>query len=164
MKLFKSKKLIAVAATVAIVAGATAAWALWTATGSGSGSAEAATAAAITVTATANPAANDDFYPGAPAVEVTGTGSNTNNYPVEFDGWENLAVDDVSGGLGTCSETDFTAGADGTFSSPLHIDAHDTAAVTIPAAVSMNSAAGDGCQGAMVTVTFDLTGGTQVAA
>jgi len=163
MKRFSLKsKLAAGAAVVAVAVGATAAYALWSASGTGAGSAKATTAVAITGTASASPTANADFYPGAAAVAVTGTLSNTNHYPVSFTGWSGLTVSNVTGG-GTCSTSDFTAGVDGTFASPLAVPAQSsTTAVTIPAAVSMNSGVtGTNCQGAVVTVTFTLAGGTQ---
>lgn len=161
MKLTKSMKLAsAVGAGTIIVGSAGVAVAMWSATGSGSGSATAYTAQAITATAVGSPTAATNLYPGGSAVAVQFTTANPNPYPVSFSGWSNGLVTAVTGGAGSCATTDFTFPATGTASNTAAALA--TAATgSLPAALSMNSTALDGCQGAKVTVTFTLTGGTQ---
>jgi len=160
MKLFKSKKAIAVAAVAGLALGATAAYALWSASGSGSGAATATSSQAITVTA-ASAGANLDFYPGAAAVAVDGTAANPNHFGVTFSGWSGLAITGITGANGTCAASDFTVTATGTATN--NVSAQATAdPIHIPGAVAMKSTAGDGCQNAVVTVSLTLTGGTQV--
>src|SRR4051812_42567495 len=76
-----TKRIVAVGAPLAIVAGVGIAFAAWTANGSGDGGASAATAQTITLTAATGAG---DLFPGGYG-QVNFTESNTNPYAVTFD-------------------------------------------------------------------------------
>jgi hypothetical protein len=159
-RIFSLKAVAAAGAMTVALLGAGVAYATWAATGTGNGAATATTSKAITGTA-ASSGTNDDFYPGAAAVAVNGTLNNPNHFPVKFTGWSGLAITGISGaGAGGCADTDFTVTDTGSAVNTAAAQA-PSAPVSLPGAIKMNSGAGDGCQGVVVSVSFTLTGGTQ---
>jgi len=167
-------------ATVAIAAGAAVAmtggvaYAFWSATGTGSGSAAAASFVAPTIAAGAAPAGTL-LYPGLTANGTTAGGdlslkiSNSNPFPVTITGIT-AGTGNVTSDKGTsCADGGLAANATGvsvitkssglTGTTSLTIPAStNNVAVTISKVVSMSTASGDGCQGALFT--FPATGVT----
>lgn len=141
------------------------AWAYFTSQGSGSGLTSTDSPTPIAVTAAASPAADENLYPGGPAVAVHFTVNNPNAYAVTFTGWSTATLSAVSPvGSNTCTTSDFQIAADsGTFSPIVSIPANTPASPGVSGAangvVQLKPSAQNGCQGALVTVTLTLTGG-----
>ena len=127
---------------------------LWAASGAGSGGAAALTAQTLTVNAAPSPSA--DLFPGASGA-LQFELSNPNPYPVSLTAVAYGAV--TSSNEASCPATNLTPAADGNLASPISLSANavDTAA-TIANAITLSSAAPDGCQGVTFTVAVTLTG------
>lgn len=147
----RAKKIGAIAAFTALVAGGGAAWALWSANGTGSGRATALTAQSITVTAAAGPAS---LYPGATDGDITFTLTNPNPYPVQF---TSMTAGAITTSNPACAITNISvAPATGL---ALNVAANATSALqTISNVVTMSAAAPDACQGVNFTIALTLTG------
>jgi len=131
-------------------------YAAWTATGSGSGGAEARTAQALTVAAGSTTA---DLYPGVAGAVVFSV-TNPNPYDVSVTSASITSIASVTGaGAGGCTADDFTTNTGSV--SATTVPAGGTATVTLVGGLSMDLAAGDGCQGVTVTVAGTVSG-TQV--
>ena len=157
-----SKKASVIAAAIAIVCIAGAAFAAWTASGSGNGTAQARTSIALATVAV--PASGASLYPGADA-RVTVRVTNDNDYPVR--------ITDVAFGSAAATTTSWRArrvsdgrrrgtavhGPDrprarrcGTRTATFDVDG-----------VHMGTGAANGCQGATFTIPVTLTGVSNVA-
>ena len=162
MKLFKSKKMVAVAAVVAVAAGATAAYAVWSTTGSGSGSATASSNQTSTLTADASPAADANLYPGGPAVPVHFTINNPNPYAVTFTTFSGAAVGTVTPGTLAGTVCAFTLSTtSGSLDAPVVVPANTSVASGVAGSATilkMTHASDDSCQGAGVNVTLNVQG------
>jgi len=147
----RGKKIGAIAAFVAVVAGGGAAWALWSAGGTGSGRTTALTAQSITVTAATGPAS---LYPGATDGDITFTLTNPNPYPVRMTAMTSGAITSSNP---ACATTNITvAPATGL---TLDVAANATTGLqSINNVVSMVAGAPDACQGVTFTITLTLTG------
>ena len=146
------KKIVATLITLGIVAAAGSAFAMWSATAAGSARAKALTAQQATVTAVTGAA---DLYPGYTAGDVHFTINNTNPYPVTFTSMTSGAVTS-SNEAGCASSLITVANASGlSFTVPANSTSNT---LTINDVVSMNSTAGDGCQGATFDVALTLAG------
>lgn len=147
----RAKKIGAIAAFTALVAGGGAAWALWSANGTGSGRATALTAQSITVTAAAGPAS---LYPGATDGDVTFTLTNPNPYPVQFTA---MTAGAITTSNPACAASNISVvPATGL---TLTVAANATSALqTISNVVSMGAGAPDACQGVDFTIALTLTG------
>lgn len=147
------RRLTAVVAwTTALLLPAGIGLAVWSASGSGPGAAGARTAQPLVVTA-GTPVA--DLFPGATG-SVHLSVANPNPYPVTITGGSVTAVTGVTGAAGSCAASDFSVGG-GTVAST-GVPASGSAGVTLTGALTMRTTAGDGCQGATVTVTATVTG------
>jgi hypothetical protein len=144
-----SRRVAVLAWTLALLLPAGVEVALWTASGSGSGAAKARTALDLVVT---SGAAVGDLYPGASG-KVYLSVENPNPYAVTLTGGSVTGITSVTG---SCTPADFTLGS-GTVPSTA-IAAGATASVVLDAALTMRSTAGNGCQGATVTVAATVTG------
>jgi hypothetical protein len=138
--------------TVALTLPAGAAVALWSVSGSGQGTARGTTAVALTVTAGTAPA---DLFPGA-AGDVVFSVTNPNPFPVTLTSGTVTSISQITGAAGTCQATDFTLGS-GSMSGA-SIAAGGTSTLTLTGAITMASTAGDGCQGAVVSVSGTVSG------
>lgn len=147
----RRKKIAAVAAATALVAGGGVAFAAWSASGSGSGSATALTAQTITVNAATGAAS---LYPGATDGDVSFTLTNTNPYPVQFTA---MTPGAITSSNPACASSNITvAPATGL---ALNVGANATSGtLTIPNVVTMAFAAPDACQGVTFTIALTLTG------
>lgn len=143
------RRVAVLAWTLALLLPAGVGVALWTASGSGSGAAKARSALDLVVT---SGAAVGDLYPGASG-KVYLSVENPNPYAVTLTGGSVTGITAVSG---SCTAADFTLGS-GTVPSTA-IAAGATASVVLDAALTMRSTAGNGCQGATVTVAATVTG------
>ena len=134
------------------------AFAAWTATGTGSGTAKAISGSSSTVTTDAAGAVAD-LYPGFNAGTVYFQVDNPNPYPVRFTTMTAGAV--TSSDEANCPASNVTVAN----KSGLTIDvpANTTTAVsrTVTNAVSMASAAPDGCKGQTFTIAVSLSGTQQ---
>jgi hypothetical protein len=145
------KILIAVGVMVLVLGGV--AVALWSADGSGNGQAKALTAQEVTFAV--NPAGTADLYPGFTGGDIHFLATNPNPYPVNFTGFTvgtitssdeaNCAASLVTVDTVTAIDVDVAANA-------------SSAAGTIPNVVTLNSSAGDLCQGVVFTIPVTLTG------
>src|SRR4051794_30761030 len=142
----RTRKPIAIAATVAVVlAGGTVAYGAWTANGSGSSQAKAVTAVALTVNVATGTA---DLYPGGSGA-VFFTVANTNPYGVSLTTANFGAV--TSSDEVNCPAANITVNNKTGLS--LSVGANTTSAtLSIANAVTMSSAALDGCQGKTFTI------------
>jgi len=148
----RTRKIAAVAAITAVVAGGGAAFALWSANGTGSGQATALTAQSITVTAAAGPAT---LYPGATDGDVTFTLTNPNPYPVQLTAMTAGTI--TSSNPTNCPAVNVTV--DAAIGLALNLAAGATSGtLAIADVVNMASAAPDGCQGVAFTIALTLTG------
>ncbi len=133
------------------------AYAAWTASGSGTGNANARSAQPLTVEAVGPTTIPYTLYPGGPAGAAYGYVSNTNPYPVSVT--TVTLSDPVSSSPERCPSSNFTVVSGPiTLASPVTIDTNSGQRVTVPDAISMISAAGDGCQNVAVNVTFTVAG------
>jgi hypothetical protein len=154
------------AAALAVGLGGGSAYAYFTSTGSGTGHATTGSSTGVTVTAVAVPGADANLYPGGPAAAVHFTVNNPNSQRVTFTGWSGAALTGVTPvGSNTCTTGDFQiAAASGTFGSSLTIPANTPSSPgvsgTANGVVQVKTTAQNGCQGATVTVSLTLTGGT----
>ena len=125
--------------------------ALWSAGGTGDGAAQARSAVNLEVAAgTTTP----DLYPGATGNVVFAV-TNPNPYAVSV---TSATLTSVTGTT-DCPGTNFTL--NGSTVTATTIAAGGTATVTATGGITMNSSAGDACQGVTVAVTGSLSG-TQV--
>jgi hypothetical protein len=150
------KKLLVLAALLAVALSVGGAVASWSTSGSGNASAKAATASAITL-ADASALTTGDLYPG-------GTGnvklkiSNPNSFPVSI-----TSVTLTSGGTIASSSATCDSGGNGvtfTNTSGLSISLAANAvdqAVTLTGKVAMSTASVNACQGATFTIPVDVT-------
>ncbi|MDP9222338.1 MAG: hypothetical protein M3P18_00500 [Actinomycetota bacterium] len=134
------------------------AFAAWTVTGSGSGSAKSIGGSSSTITTDAT-AAVADLYPGYTAGTVYFKVDNPNPYPVRFTAMTAGAV--TSSDQTNCPASNVTA-ADKT-GLTIDVPANTTTAVsrTVTNAVSMSSAAPDGCKSQTFTIGMTLSGTQQ---
>ena len=158
--------LLALGATIGAVFVTGTAYAYWAATGTGAGGVQGKSAIDATVTATS--AVDTALWPGSPtAVPVKFTVNNTNPYPVSYTTFNTAAIGTVTGGpladaTHTCTSADFSLTAtSGNLASAVPVTAGGSGQAGQTAAIlKMNANAGDGCQGATVTVTLKV-GGSQ---
>ena len=135
----------------------------WTSTGSGSATLRSTSAIDIEVSSVAAPLA--DLYPGK-TDDLSFRLTNSNPYPVEVRAV--TAVSLTSSDAAACPVANLTldpavvAGAGGVggyqLSPPVTVPAGSTATATLPGLVTMNTSAGNGCQGKTFTVHLTLTG------
>jgi hypothetical protein len=155
------------AAALVVGLGGGSAYAYFSGHGSGSGHATTGSSTGITVTAVAAPGADANLYPGGPGVAVHFTVNNPNHLQVTFTGWSGAAISGVTPvGSNACTTGDFQiAAASGSFGSSLTIPANTASSPgvsgTANGVVQLKTTAQNGCQGATVTVSLTLTGGTQ---
>ncbi len=159
MKRFMNKKVATIGLAAGLLLGAGgAAFAYFTATGTGTGNASGYTAVESTVTAATG---NGDLYPGGPDTAVNFTVNNPNPYNIQFTGYTLSNLTLVSGGPCTVSggtpDVSIASGSGSITALPVAHGATATAG-TIPGAISMATTADDGCQGAVFSVTVNLTG------
>jgi hypothetical protein len=174
---------VAIVATGTVVVLAGTAYAYWTSTGSGTASATAVTAKPLVMTAVTSPSPAPSLYPGGPAQTLNMTVANPNPYAVALTQIVSGQVTDVKNAAGasvTAAPTPCPTAmgvlpsllptatptpATGTSPQPapaVTVPAGATAfAVAVPSFLSMNSAAGDGCQGVTFAVHLDVTGNQQ---
>jgi hypothetical protein len=153
-KIFSRKTLVTTGLAIgAVFVGV--AFAAWTVSASGSGSAKSISGSSSTITTDAT-AAVADLYPGYTAGTVYFQIDNPNPYPVRFTSMTAGAV--TSSDQTNCPASNVTA----TDRTGLTIDvpANTTTAVsrTITNAVSMASAAPDGCKSKTFTIGMTLSG------
>lgn len=146
----RARRLTLVGVTGTLVVAGGAGYAAWTAQASGTSQASSLTAVTASVTVHAGPA---DLYPGASgAVHFTVT--NPNDYPVRF-----TAAD-----FGTVASSDETAcpnthvTVNDTTGLVIDVAAGATTTSSVPAGVTLSSAAPDGCQGKAFVITTTLSG------
>ena len=145
-------KLFVALVTVAILALGGIAYALWSATGTGSGNAKARTAITVDVNAATGTA---DLYPGSTDGDIHFTLDNDNPYSITFDSFAagTITSDDEA----NCSQSLVTVDDSGAISVAVGANATGTAG-TIADVVSLDSSAGDLCQGVTFTIALTLTG------
>jgi hypothetical protein len=148
----RTRKPLAIATTVAVVlGGGTIAYGAWSASGSGSSQAKSVTAVALTVSVATGTA---DLYPGGSGA-VYFTVNNTNPYGVSLTDADFGAV--TSSDEVNCPAANITVNDKTGLS--LSVGANTTSAtLSIANAVTMSSAALDGCQGKTFTIATTLTG------
>jgi hypothetical protein len=154
MKLFKSKKAVAVGLTAGLALGLSgAAFGVWSTSGNGSGTAQALTAVAVTVNPVTGAA---DLYPGGPAGALYLTITNNNPYAV--------TITSVTGGTITSNNPTACPSANvsltgSPWTTSFVVGANSTSSTdTIPAAVLLSHGAPDGCQGATFNVPVTVSG------
>jgi hypothetical protein len=151
MRVLSRKKVVVLTAVSLTALGAGTAFALWTSTADGPGSSKAITAVNVTVNAQTGTA---DLYPGASG-KVSFTLTNTNPYAITFTSMTPGAV--TSSDPTNCPASNVTVAPVTGLS--LSVAANATTALqSIPSAVTMISAAPDGCQGVTFTTALTLTG------
>ncbi len=153
-----------VAAAVIAVGGAGAAWAAWTMSGTGSASASATTAQGLTVSSATVDAS---LYPGA-TVPVTMKVSNPNPFPVAVD---SVALTNIATTKSGCDAsknvtilpnlTVPTVGGANKVAAKTGANAVTTD-IVIANALKMNADAANACQGAVFTVTANITAASDV--
>ena len=146
----KMKVMVGVFVLVAATSGVAAA--LWSAGGSGSGQARSVSAVTLTVTGSAGTA---DLYPGFTQGDLYFTIDNPNPYPVTFTSFTVSGV--TSSDNAACPASNVTVNDTGAIS--LLSAANSVAAAgTIANVVAMASAAPNGCQNKVFTITLTLAG------
>ena len=155
MKIFRSKKAIAVVAAAALTVGvAGAAFAFWTTSGSGNGNATTQTSnGALTLNVSAD---STNLYPGGSApVSITATNTSTGtSLKVTTVSFDHLSVDGAHVTAG-CQASDYSVGT--VTSIPTVVDAGTTSAGNVATAtLSMANTAlnQNACKGAVVTLYF----------
>ena len=141
----------------AIIATATIALAVWSASGSGTGDALAVVAKPVTITTVALSSTAASLYPGGPAGNVYMNINNPNPYPITITGasWGLVTSTNTT----TCANSNISvdpAAPTGPFSIP--VPANGTTVEEIPAVLDLSHAAPDGCQGVGFNVNVTLTG------
>jgi hypothetical protein len=149
-----SRKLVAVAALVAVLAVAGIAIAAWTITGSGTGYAKAASGSALTLgDATAFTSA--DLYPGANGSVVLRV-TNPNPFQVR------VTTVTGNGAITSNAGAACTAATGVTFTNQTgltnDVAANTTATVTLAGAVSMSNSSDNSCQGAVFSIPVTVSG------
>jgi hypothetical protein len=148
-----SRKLVAAAMLVVVLAVAGIAVAAWSITGSGTGYAKAASGTALTL-GDATAFTSGDLYPGATGSVVLRV-TNSNPFRVR--------ITTVSGnGAITSNVPACTASTGVTFTNQTglthDVAANSTATVTLAGAVAMSNASDDSCQGAVFSIPVTVTG------
>jgi hypothetical protein len=170
-RLFKSKKGIALLATLVVAAaGAVAGYAYFTSTGNGNGSASVGTAsnwsvAAQTGVGTLYPEAAGGAHQVTVAYTVSNVGSgaqNLNKVAIDVGGVSNAAFSTASGGNPACTKNDFAlnGGATGnTVTDSPNTDLAAGAAFTGHVTIEMidNGSTQDSCQGQTVPLYFSAS-------
>ena len=161
-----TRRSLAMAAVTGTVLSTGVAYAFWSSAGSGAGTSTAASA--VTATVTAATTTEVGLWPGnATAVPLHFTVNNPNPYAVTYSTFSTAAISNVVGGpladaTHTCGTGDFSLVAtSGNLASAVPVGANGTnasVAGTTANILKMNSTAGDGCQGAVVTVTLKVAG------
>lgn len=162
MDLIKRRKLITSCVALALVVGASLAFAAWTTSGSGQGYAKAGSAEALsTLNAAASTTAS--LYPGSDG-DVKLEISNPNSFPVRVTSVSlNGTNADISADAGHSGCT--TTGVSFTNRSGLTIDvpAGGTQTATLTGAASMSNASLNACQGATFTIPVTLSGSSNAS-
>lgn len=127
-------------------------YALWTASGNGNGEARSRSAIALTVAAGT---ASAQLYPGSTG-DVVFTVTNPNPYRVSVTAWSGASVTGTSDSV-NCPASNFSLNS-GSFGAATIDGGGASATVTVTGGITMNSAAGNGCQGVTVTVNGTVTG------
>lgn len=144
-------------ASVVAVAGASAAFAYYTADGTGHASASTGSLQPVTVTALAGGDAPASLLvPGGPAAQVVLRVDNPNSFAVTLvsvTGGPGAVT--ASGGLGTCTTTGVVFADQSGLAVP--VGASGTTLVRLPRAASMTSASDNGCQGATFSIPVTIT-------
>ena len=149
---FSTKKKVMVGVFVFVAATSGVAAALWSASGSGSGQARSVSAVTLTVTGSTGAA---DLYPGFTQGDLFFTIDNPNPYPVTFTSFTVSGV--TSSDNVACPATNVTVNDSAAIS--LLSAANSVAApASIANVVTMASAAPNGCQNKVFTITLTLTG------
>ncbi|SEC90006.1 hypothetical protein SAMN04489727_5514 [Amycolatopsis tolypomycina] len=149
------RRVLVVTTVVGATLGGGIAVAAWTSSGSGAANAKAGTASAPTTgTVAASAFSNGLLFPGGPAGEAKILVQNPNPYPVKVSTIVANGTPTASGGTGTCT----TTGVTWTAQSPnAPVPAGGSATLTLSGAVSMSTAAEDGCQGALFAIPVTVT-------
>lgn len=149
-----SKRVMAVGVPLAAIAASGIAFAAWTTTGGGSGAATALSAQPVTVAVATTTA---DLYPGFTAGKLYVTVTNPNPYPVTLTSISQGAgaVSVANAGTGGCAGSLFSFA---TSSISQSVAANGGTKTFSVAAVTLDHAAGDGCQGATATIPVTVTG------
>ena len=162
MDLIKRRKLITSCVALALVVGASLAFAAWTTSGRGQGYAKAGSAQALsTVDASASTSAT--LYPGSNGdvrVEI----SNPNSFPVRVTSVTlNGTNSDITADAGHSGCT--TTGVSFNNQTGLSIDvpAGGTQAATLNGAASMSNASLNACQGATFTIPVSISGSSNAS-
>ena len=162
MHFIKRRKLITSCVALALVVGASLAFAAWTTSGSGQGYAKAGSAQALsTVDASASTSAS--LYPGSSGdvrIEIR----NPNSFPVRVTSVSLRGTNaDIVADSGHSGCT--TTGVSFTNQSGLSIDvpAGGTQTATLSGAASMSNASLNACQGATFTIPVDISGSSNAS-
>jgi hypothetical protein len=147
----RTRLFIALVAVGILVLGGIA-YALWSADGSGSGNAKARTAITVDVNAATGTA---DLYPGATDGDIHFTLDNDNPYAITFDSFTAGTI--TSSNEADCPAALVTVDDSGAISVGVGANATGTAG-TIADVVTLDSTAGDDCQGVTFTIALTLTG------
>ena len=155
MHFIKRRKLITSCVALALVVGASLAFAAWTTSGSGQGYAKAGSAQALTTVDVAA-STSATLYPGGPAGDVLIKVSNPNSYPVTVTGVAGNGTITADAGHAGCT----TTGVSFTDQTGLSISvpANGQTQATLSGAASMTNASMNACQGATFTIPVTISG------
>ena len=150
-----SRLLVAGAIATASVLTGGVAFAWWSTTGSGSGSATTGTTVALTTSAS-TPSGTVLVPGGSAPLVITVTNPNAGSVTITSVQLDTSRSVTVSGEAGTCTAPPLTVSA----TPSLVLAGGATTTFTVPNAVTLGSAAANGCQGATFTLPVTLTGRT----
>ncbi|EOD65665.1 hypothetical protein [Amycolatopsis vancoresmycina] len=151
------RRVLVVTTVVGATLGGGIAVAAWTSSGSGAANAKAGTASAPTTGAVpASAFAGGLLYPGGPAGDAKILVNNPNPYPVKVTSVAANGTPTGSGGTGTCTTTGVSF-ATQTPTTGNTVPANGSTTLTLANAVSMSTAADDGCQGALFAIPVTVT-------
>ncbi len=146
--------IVTAAATVGVVAGATA-FAWWSTTGAATGS--ASTGAVVSLTTTASTPSGTTLLPGGSApLVLTVTNPNPMAVVVTSVQLDTTRSVTASGATGSCTSPPLSVAA----ATSVTLGPGATTTVTVPTAVSLGASAASGCQGATFTIPVTLSGRT----
>jgi hypothetical protein len=158
MRFIKSKKGIAVIATVAALAAAVGGYAYWTASGNGTGTAATGVSAGITVNQTS---VITNMHPGDVAQTLTGNFTNAAGQP-EYVNTVTASIASVTKAVGapagTCDATDYTlANPIATVNAEVPVGSPETTVTWTGPTIKFNDKPAvkqDACQGATVNLAY----------
>jgi hypothetical protein len=150
MRKFTKRSIAVAAVTLALLGGATGAFAYWSAIGTGTGSGATGTSTAVNAVQTST---ITNLRPGGTAQAISGTFTNTNAAPT-YVSTLTVAITSVTGGAGSCDATDYTLA-----SAVVTVNALvDTGTAWSGPTLAFNNKGTnqDGCQGETVNLGFTV--------